>query len=185
MRQTRISTRYAKALFDLAIEQKILEQTKKDMELVISVCRENKDFRLLLQSPIINSKKKTAIIKALFEKHLQKISFHFLLIITNKRRETYLESIAKEFINLYKKYNNISITYLKTVVKIDDDIRKKILNIMKQQTGGEIELIEEIKKELLGGFILDYGDKKYDASIQKQIEDLKKEFEINLYEKGF
>lgn len=185
MRQTRISKRYAKALFDMAIEMKMLDQTTKDMELVISVCRENKDFRLLLQSPIINSKRKTAIIKALFEKHLQKISLHFLLIITNKRREAYLESIAKEFINLFKEYKNITTTFLKTAVKIDDDIRKKILDIMKQQTGGEIELIEEIKKELLGGFVLNYGDKKYDASIQKQIEDLKKEFEINLYEKGF
>ncbi|MCD4772527.1 MAG: ATP synthase F1 subunit delta [Bacteroidales bacterium] len=185
MRQTRISKRYAKALFDMAIDIKMLDQTTKDMELVISVCKENKDFRLLLQSPIINSKKKIAIINALFEKHLQKISLHFLLIITNKRREAYLESIAKEFINLYKKYKNIITTYLKTVVKIDDDIKNKILDLMKKQTGGEIELIEEIKEELLGGFVLDFGDNKYDASILKQIEDLKKEFNINLYEKGF
>lgn len=169
----------------MAIDIKMLDQTTKDMELVISVCKENKDFRLLLQSPIINSKKKIAIINALFEKHLQKISLHFLLIITNKRREAYLESIAKEFINLYKKYKNIITTYLKTVVKIDDDIKNKILDLMKKQTGGEIELIEEIKEELLGGFVLDFGDNKYDASILKQIEDLKKEFNINLYEKGF
>ena len=185
MRQTRISKRYAKALFDLAIEQKILNPAKNDMQLVISVCQENKDFRLLLKSPIINSKKKITIIKALFEKHLQKISLQFLIIITNKRREIYLESIAKEFINLFKKYKNITTTYLKTAVKIDDDIRNKILDLMKQQTGGEIELIEEIKEELIGGFVLDYGDNKYDASIIKQIEDLKKDFNINLYEKGF
>ena len=185
MRQTRISTRYAKALFDLTIEQQILEQATSDMKLVISVCKENKDFKLLLKSPIINSKKKIAILKALFEKHIQKISLQFLLIITNKRREIYIESIAEEFINLYKEYKNITITYLKTAVKIDNNTRKTILDIMKQQTGGEIELIEEVKKELLGGFVLDFGDKKYDASIIKQIEDLKKDFNINLYQKGF
>ena len=185
MRQTRISKRYAKALFDLVIEQNILDLAKNDMEFLISVCKENKDFRLLLQSPIINSKKKIAIIKALFEKHLQTISLKFLIIITNKRREIYIESIAKEFINLFKEYKNITTTYLKTAVKVDDDIRKKIIDIMKQQTGGEIELIEEVKSELLGGFILDFGDNKYDASILKHIEELKKDFEINLYEKGF
>jgi len=185
MRQTRISVRYAKALFDLTIEQKLLEKVKTDMELIISVCKENKDFRLLLQSPIINSKKKISIIKALFEKHMQKISLKFLVIITNKRREIYIESIAKEFIKLFKEYKNITTTFFKTAVKIDTNSRNKILNIMKQQTGGEIELIEEVKKELLGGFVLDYGDKKYDASILKQLEDLKKEFNINLYQKGF
>jgi F-type H+-transporting ATPase subunit delta len=55
---------------------------------------------------------------------------------------------------------------------------------MKHQTEGEIELIEEIKKELIGGFVLSFKDKQYDASILRQIEDLKKEFDINLYIKG-
>lgn len=185
MRQTRISTRYAKALFDLAVEMQNLDNVTDDMKLVITVCKENKEFSLLLKSPVINSKKKTAIINALFQKHLQEISLHFLLIITNKRREAYIESIAEEFVNLFKDYKNIISANLKTAVKIDKTARNEILEVLKKQTGGEIELIEEVKKELIGGFVLDYEDNKYDASILKQIKDLKKEFNINLYEKGF
>ena len=45
---------------------------------------------------------------------------------------------------------------------------------MKQFTGKEIELMGEIKEELIGGFILQWGDKQYDASILKQIKEMKK-----------
>ena len=44
---------------------------------------------------------------------------------------------------------------------------------------------EEVKEELIGGFIFSYEDKQYDASILKRIKNLRKEFKHNLYIKGF
>ena len=184
MRETRIAIRYAKALFDLALERNTLEQIKTDMELVVSVFKQNRNLRIILQSPIINEKKKVAITKAIFENKLREISLHFLIIIIRKRREANILAIAEQFIILYKDYKKITTTFLQTVVKIDDNIKKKVVELMKHQTEGEIELIEEIKKELIGGFVLSFKDKQYDASILRQIENLKKEFDINLYIKG-
>lgn len=183
MKNTIVAKRYAKALFDFALEQNIVEPVKKDIDLLLDVIRENRDFRLLLKSPIINSEKKEAVLTALFSKTMSEVTFRYLLIITRKRRENFLEGIADEFINLYQEFKNIVTTHLQTAVKIDDDIRKQIINLLHQQTGGEIQLIEEVKEELIGGFVLNYSDMKYDASIAKQIADLKKDFNINLYER--
>ena len=91
MRETRIAIRYAKALFELSLEQKSLEQTSQDMLLVREVCLQNKDFRLVLSSPIIKSDKKQSIMKSLFEGKLGKLSLAYLNIIAKKRRENFIE----------------------------------------------------------------------------------------------
>jgi len=182
MRRSRIGTRYAKALFELALEKNILEQVKNDMELVLKLISESKELKLFLKSPVIYPEKKSAVITTILKDQVDELSLKFVLLITRNRRETYIESIAQAFINQYKKYKNIITTTLQTAVKIDDDIQRQLIDLLKEQTKGEIELIEQIKEDLIGGFVLKFDGYKYDASISKQLANLKKDFKINLYE---
>ena len=107
MRETRIAIRYAKALFELSMEQKSLEQTHQDMILVRNVCTENKDFRLLLSSPIIKIDKKQNVMKSVFEGKIGKLSLAFLNIIASKRRENFIEPIAEQFLAVYQEHKGI------------------------------------------------------------------------------
>jgi len=185
MRETRIAIRYAKALFELSLEQKSLEQTSQDMLLVREVCLQNKDFRLVLSSPIINCDKKQSIMKSLFEGKLGKLSLAYLNIIAKKRREIFIEPIAEQFLELYKEYKGIISVILTTAVAADDSIKNKVKELVRGFTKKEVDLIEEIKGEIIGGYILKFGQYQFDDSISKKITKLKKEFNINVYEKGF
>jgi len=185
MKETRIAIRYAKALFELSLEQKSLEQTNSDMIIVNNVCLENKDFRLMLSSPIIKSDKKQSVLKSVFHEKLGKLSLAFLNIITAKRRESFIEPIAMQFLVLYKDYKGILPAVLTTASEADDDIRNKVKELVGGFTKKEIELQEEIKKDIIGGFILKFGQYQFDESIRKKIMKLKREFNINVYEKGF
>jgi F-type H+-transporting ATPase subunit delta len=61
-----------------------------------------------------------------------------------------------------------------------------MVTLMKNYTKKEIELVEEIKEELIGGFVLQWDDKQYDASILSQINKMKRELaELNLYQKRY
>lgn len=180
-----LSKRYAKALFDLVLEMNILEEVKKDMELVYDVYAENKEFRLVLSAPV-RSDRKNAIFTSLFEKHVHEVTMKYLLIILRKHREVYLGHIAKQFTALYKEFKNIITVHLQTAVEIDDKLRKQVISLLEEQTKGEIEMNEVVNQELIGGFILRYGDNKYDDSIRTQLQLLKREVaDINLYVKGF
>lgn len=185
MKESRIAIRYAKALFELALEQNSLEQTFNDMKLVRDVCLANRDFRLMLSSPIIKSDKKQSILKLLFEGKLGKLSVLYLNIITGKKREMFIEPIAEQFLHFYKEYKGILPVLLTTAAKADDEIRNKVIGLTKNFTKKEIELTEEIKNEIIGGFILKFGQYQYDDSIRKKIMKLKREFNINVYEKGY
>ncbi len=185
MRETRIAIRYAKALFELSLEQKSHEQTHQDMILVHNVCMENKDFRLLLSSPIIKIDKKQNVMKSLFEGKIGKLSLAFLNLITAKRRENFIEPITEQFLAVYQEYKGIISAVLTTAAGADDNIRITVKGLIGKFTEKDVELVEEIKSEIIGGFILRFGQYQFDDSIRKKIMKLKREFNINVYEKGF
>ncbi len=185
MKERKLANRYARSLFELAIDMNVVETVYQDAELIFKVCKENRKFILLLKSPVVKDSKKLAILKAIFEEKLHDITFKFLVIITRNRREMLIMDIAEQLISTYKKFKNILPARLVTAHEIDAETRKKMIELLHKNTQANIELNEEIDKELIGGFIVTYDDKQYDASIKRLIRNLHKEFDINLYKKGF
>lgn len=55
---SQIAVPYAKALFDLAIDKNVLEDVTRDMQTLVSLCKSNKEFLLMLKSPILKTDKK-------------------------------------------------------------------------------------------------------------------------------
>ena len=61
----------------------------------------------------------------------------------------------------------------------------KIEALVKEHAGGTVELVETVDPELIGGFVLRIGDKQLDTSIKSKLNDLRAEFDDNLYEKDY
>ncbi len=174
-----VATRYAKSLLQLAIEKGQLEKVYADMQLVESVCEGNREFTNFLNSPIIKTDKKVAVIKEVFAGKVSDITAGFLTILAQKRRELYMKHIATEFVAQYKQYKNILTAVITSAVGIDKTVKAKVLELVKQTTSGEVELVEKVDKDLIGGFILTIGDKQVDASVSRKLNDLRKTFSVN------
>lgn len=178
MSVSRISSRYAKSLLDLAAEQGSLDRIKEDMHAFEKAVAENRDLYLLLKSPIINPGKKKEILQEIFGSHFDKLTLAFLSIVTAKGREEYLQDIAKAFVQQYKVLKKISTITLTTAVSLDADavnqIRKKLQS--SAETQDTIEIITKVNPAIIGGFIAEFDNKRYDASVVYQLEQLKKEF---------
>ena len=185
MISSKITNRYAKALLNLSIEQGVLEELYNDSIIIDKVCFENNDFTTMLKSPIISSDKKTAIIKAIFSKKLSKLSFLFLEIITKKKREFLLHSIAKNFISHYKNHKKVISANVITAVPIDLSTKDKITAFVKQKTDFDVELEEIINKDIIGGSIINIGDYQLDNSVKTYLKKLKNSYNKNLYIKDF
>ena len=179
MQGTKVAARYAKSLLDLSLEQGVLEKVYADMKLVDSICKENKEFVVMLRSPIIKSDKKEVILKAVFEGNVNKLTMEFINIIARKRREMYLYEIADAFVNKYKEHKKILTAVITTAMGLDADLRAKVLDVVKNATKSEIELVEKVNKDLIGGFIIRIDDKQDDTSIRTKILKLNRVFSEN------
>jgi len=175
----KVANRYAKSLLGLATERKIEKEVFADMKLIADTCKQNHDLSVVFRSPIINTDKKNAIIKGLFGGKINEMTMSFLDIITRKRREYFIEQIANEYMAIYNAGKGISIAYVTTAVPIDDKLRQEIKAIVEKKTGNKVELIEQIKKELIGGYILRFGDEQIDASFSRKLQALRKDLQTN------
>ena len=109
---SKITTRYAKSLLDLAIETNQLKECYNDLLAVEALCSKSNDFSLMLKSPIINTSKKLSILKSLFENKLSKTTYLFVELITKKKENLFFIQFLKTSLS----YINLTIKSLQLVL---------------------------------------------------------------------
>jgi F-type H+-transporting ATPase subunit delta len=186
MVDSRAASRYVKSLLDLAVEKNALESVHDDMLLFSKICDENRAFELLLRNPIIRHNKKREILERLFEGRVNPLTMAIFDILTRKNREPLLPGIAREFHTAYNAYKGIGKAFIITAVPLDSQLRTEFENIVKRLSEKDkVELTEKIDKEMIGGFILNVGDRQIDASMKNKLQALKVKFSHNPYIKEF
>jgi F-type H+-transporting ATPase subunit delta len=182
---SRVSARYAKALIDLSNERGELEKVHGDIQAFMEVAK-NREFANMLQSPVIKSDKKASIFKAVFGDKISATTTAFFDIIMRKGRESNLVSIANAFVEQYKTLKNITTIKLTTASAASDEMIATIKGKLEKSGAiqGTVDLETAVDADIIGGFVLEFGDKLYDASIASQLNELKKEFSKNDYIKN-
>jgi F-type H+-transporting ATPase subunit delta len=186
MDHSRVASRYVKSLLGLAVEQGVVEAVHADMQLFNTVCRSNRDFVLMLNSPIVRHEKKKEILTRLFSDKVHTLTMSIIYILTSKNREPLLPAIATEFHNAYNNYKGIGKASITSTIPIDGKLRSELEAIVKKLSNKtQVELIEKVDKDLIGGFILNVGDRQIDASVKNKLKALKNKFAENPFVKQF
>lgn len=182
MQNFRLATRYAKSLIELALEQKQLEAVCSDMQYIQALCKASSNFANMLRSPIIKADKKQAIVDAVIHNNANTLTQAFIKLIIKKNREYFLPEIATAFVEQYNKLKNIHTVKITTAVAISDNTKQYIQQKIQQETALQnIQIEEIIEEELIGGFMLEFNNNLLDASILRDLRDVKKQFNENLY----
>jgi F-type H+-transporting ATPase subunit delta len=180
MPNPRLATRYAKSLIDFSIEKGELEKVFADMRWLQQVYKQSRDFANLLKSPIIKPEKKQQVIEAIIKGNVIDITALFTHLLIAKGRESNLPEIITAFINQYKEYKNIYTVKFATAFPLSNDLKNAIIEQIKKTSEMQnIELETVVNKDLIGGFVLETGDKLIDASIAHELKQISREFENN------
>ena len=180
MSNIRLATRYAKSLLGLAIERGELEKVFTDMQWLQSVCKSNRDFINMLRSPIIKSDTKGKIVKSVAGNNIGSLTDTFIHLLISKGRESELPEIASSFIHQYKEVKKIYTVKLTTASPVSDELKKSIVDHIKSTTEMQnIELETAVNEDIIGGFVLQTGDKMVDASIAYDLQEIARQFENN------
>ncbi|MEM7572389.1 MAG: ATP synthase F1 subunit delta [Bacteroidota bacterium] len=178
MGNQRVATRYAKSLIDLALEQNQLEAVKQDMDTLQELV-DVRDFALLLKSPIVTPSKKLSILETILDGRVGDMTKAFIRILVKKGRENVLVDISGAFQDQYKVINNISSVKVTSAVPIDATVLEQIKQQLVQANSTEekIEFSTSVDPTLVGGFVLEFDGKIYDASVAHKLNELRKEFD--------
>ena len=183
MSANRVAGRYAKSLIDLAVEQGKLATIVGDVQSLSNAVK-NRDLYLMLKSPIIHADKKESIMTEIFGKGFDAMTMAFVKICITKGREDILPEIATEFLAEHKRMQGITTVKITTATPLSiealESIKAKLT--ASTSTAKSVEIEAAVDANLIGGYVVEYGDKLYDASVAAKLTELKKQFTGNVYE---
>jgi F-type H+-transporting ATPase subunit delta len=180
MPNPRLASRYAKSLLDLAIDKGQLETVFADIQWLQQLLKQSRDFVNLLRSPIIKNERKEKIVDAVIKGKVSEITDSFVHLLIVKNRENSLGEIITSFIAQYKQHKNIYTVKLTTAVPVTDEVKRSIIDqIRKTSEMQNIELETTVDQSLIGGFVLQAGDKLIDTSVVYSLKQIARQFENN------
>lgn len=180
MPNPRLATRYAKSVLDLAIERGQLEQVYADMLYLQKVLQSSRDLVAMLRSPVVTADKKQIVMDQITGKNIGELSAAFTKLLITKSREAELPEIITAFIRQYKEKKDIHVVRLTTAVPVSDAVKNSIIDqVRKTSNMQNIELDEKVDPSIIGGFVLQAGDKLIDASISYDLKAISRQFDNN------
>lgn len=177
--ESRVASRYAKALLEQAVETNVVDAIKNDIVDFIEVCKENRALTNSLSSPLIKSDKKAAVLSALFKGKYQELTLKFFRLVCKKERTSFLPSMAVAFVEEYNVLNSIQPAELIMATPVSRKVESEFVRVVTELTNRKADLDQKVDPSLIGGFVLKIGDKQFDDSVKTKLGQLKRQFSNN------
>jgi F-type H+-transporting ATPase subunit delta len=172
---SRVAIRYSKALFELALEQELIEDVRSDLEMIQDVCTENPEFQQTLNNPLIEEKVKSKVLKELFETKVTPLTFKFLQLLSRKRRSGFLLEMIDNYLQRVLDHQGILSCLLISSGPVETDQIEAIKSRIEAMTDKSVIFSHQIDNSMIGGFIVKIKDTVIDLSIKTQLEKMRRQ----------
>ena len=161
--------RYAKSIFQLASEKKILNEVENNFSQLNLLMQDSVDFKKFVVNPTIQKQARLKIIESLATKlNFNKIFINFLKLINEKGRFFFLEKIIKDFFSILSISKGEVIADLIIANEITEDKKNEIKKELSQLYKKDIKLNFSIDESLISGSVLKVGSKMIDNSAKSK-----------------
>jgi len=170
---TGIAERYATAVFELAVENKILDGLEHDITVLEEVLAESADLRALIHSPIYSRTQKMAAIKAVAAKlDLSETMRNTLELMATKRRLFVLPQLLKQLRALIAEEKGEVTAEVVVAKALSKAQQEKLAKALKKSVGKDVKIQASVDDSLIGGMIVKVGSKMIDTSIRSKLQNL-------------
>lgn len=175
MDTSKIGVRYARALFGVAQDKKLVDQVREDLDLISLSFREIPDLPAALNNPVVQPSKKALLLEQIFKAQVQPLTLSFLRMLVENRRESYLQDVVRHYLHLFMESKQLKPARLVTARTINEQTRHEMLDLIRKYFRTEVELVHEVKENIIGGFVLTVDDRQLDASVASGLKRIRQE----------
>ena len=175
MNESLITVRYVKAFYQLAEEVKIQDKVRNDIEFILNCINQSPEFQIFIDTPLLKVSEKLEFIDKLFHKQVDDLTLQFLSLLMRNKREMFLKSICHYYLHYYKKIIGLKEATIVTAIPLKPEHRKEIFEFITRKLKLKLELSEKVNTDIIGGFILQIEDQQINASLQHQLNKIKRE----------
>ena len=167
----RLSLLYASALFDIAVEQKAVQEFYDQAILIRDSLQDAECVELLLH-PHISTASKHEFFRKSFAEHIHADLLNFLFLASEKNREAVILSALSALVELIERHNNIVTAKVKTAVQLEDGQAGELIETLSKTLNKKVVLSQVIDSSVIGGPYVFVDGYYIDWTVKKRIRDL-------------
>jgi len=171
---TGVAARYALALFELADEQRKLDQVANDLKSIDSMLAESPDLRRLLGNPVVSRADSGRVMNALLERAgADELTQKFIGLVSAKRRLFVLSGIIKAFLAELASRRGEVTAEIVSATRLTDSQNQALEAALRGAIGGKVALSVAVDPTLIGGLVVKVGSRMIDSSLKTQLQKMK------------
>jgi len=169
-----VARRYARALFELASEQKSVEPVAAALRTVAAALEASPDLRAVFENPRYLQEQKKAVARALAEKIAAPPALaNALLLLADRRRLAHLGAIADAFDALAEEAAGRLRAEIVSAGPLPESYYTALQKTLSEVTGRQVKLVRRQDPSLIGGVVARVGDVVFDGSLKNRLSDLR------------
>ena len=168
-----LSRRYAKALFQLALEDRRLDEVAQEIERFVAAYSESPLVTVLNNPAFGLSSRKEVLAQVAKLLTLSPLVNHFLSLLLERDRLRYLPSIASSYRRLLDQAKGRVEARVVAASPLEAGMVERLREALQRISGKEVLLRAETHPGLLGGLLIQLEGKVYDGSVRTQLEKMK------------
>ncbi len=174
MKNTVVSGRYAKALFELASSQNQIDKIQDDLKLIDQTLKQYPDFSNLLFQPIIASSDKKEMFSKIFTDKLSNFTANFVNLLIDKKREALIEEISDLYISMVNSLHSKVVAKVYTAVEFEGNELSFLQTRLESYLDKKVDMETYVDKNIVGGVLIKIGDRVIDGTVKTRLENMSK-----------
>jgi len=167
-----LQTRYAKALFELAIERG-LTADYKEQAVFISSAMSDPEAKRIITHPRIPMKEKFAFLDGAFSGHVHDDLLGFMRLTVTKNREEFLAPAMDNLVEMIRRHQNYTTAKIVSAMPLTDEQILRLRRALMRKLGKQVEIETNIDTSLIGGFRLHVDGHIFDRSLKQMLKEMK------------
>ena len=171
------ANRYAKALFDVALQEKAdLGQIARDLEAVAEMLKTSPDLLLNLHRGSVTDAQRQSLMEAISKSmSLSAPVTKMLVLLARSGKMTLIPELSAAYRERLLAHQNIVRAEVTSAVPLSPEKAKALEASLATVTGKKVEISVNVDPELLGGVVARIGSTVYDGSLKTQLTRMRQE----------
>lgn len=169
----KVASKYASALFELALDQKLESRFIEDIHFIENIISTHPDLIDVLSRIQFSKEQKKALVNDVFKPYIHSYTLNLMFLLIDKNRAMVLHHLVKEYLHLHNQHFNIVEAIAYTVTPLNKEEIKELETSLSLKNNQTVSIINRIDPTLISGIKIRYEDKVIDGSMKSRIENLR------------
>ncbi|WP_028543910.1 F0F1 ATP synthase subunit delta [Paenibacillus taiwanensis] len=171
---TVVAKRYAKALFQLALEQQSVSEREQQLKYVVQAIASSHELELLLTTPNIDVKGKKEVLNSAFQGHVSENVVNTIQLLVERGRINILGDVLASYVHIAGEALGTADAIVTSAVALSESEKQDVAASFGRKVNRTIRVHNVVDPSIIGGIQVRIGDRLFDGSLSGKLDRMEK-----------